>query len=876
MRQLRALLHRLTGLLRRDARERELQAEIASHFQLHIDDNIRAGMSPEDARRAAILKFGPVESIKEAVRDRASIPVLEILIQDVRYALRRMRRQPGFTALIALTLALGVGANAAMFGLVDVLMFRTPAHVPKPERIVSVSASNYVQYQELRERLQSVELAAYTRHALSYGQGADALPVRTECVTPSYFHVAGVQPSRGRAFTEADDVLGAMPTIILSHGFAGTRFDGAGEGLGSPVTVAGRTFEVIGIAPPGFTGLGLGTIDAWILLTSSPEACSFTASNLLRSAGGSWLTTVGRLREGVTLPEAAAELAAVEPGIESRPTRRSRDGSITFGSFSVTAMYESRRLSLSQDSRLALWLAGGASMLLLLACANVAGLLWTHTLDRRREIAVRLQLGAGRGRVFAQLLIEHLLIAATGAVGAVAICGWIGEGVSQYIPFIADSRLIGGRTLVLVAALALAADLISGIVPALQASKGGAERFLRTGHAVMAASSRLRTGLLSLQIGVALMLVAGAGLFVASVNRYRDDFAYDLERVAVASIDFRKSSLRTPQEIHTTFLALEQRVRQLPQVESAALSASPVLGSGGSLRVFGLRRSRSDTGGDMHSLNEVSLDYFATLGLSMAAGRGFIPADLHGPPVIVIPEALAAKLFPGEQAVGQTVMLGNIERVVVGVSRPFRATIRPGDQAQSQIFIPMSDTADVEAAPQVLLVRTRGNAAPAVQAIAAALQGTVPDLPYVSVRTLEELADVQARAWLLGATVFGLFGTLAVVLAGIGIYGALAFSIRQRTTEIGVRLALGAVRGDIARMVFRHAAAVVSIGVILGLAGAVAGSRYLRSLLFNAAGADGVLLATAALVVIVAALLGCAVPAFSASRVDPAVTLRTE
>jgi predicted permease len=802
--------------------------------------------------------------------------MLDILAQDLRYGLRRIRREPGFTALVALTLALGVGANAAMFGLVDLLMFRTPAHVPDPEQIVSVSANNYVQYQGLHDRLQTVDLAAYTRHTLSLGEGPDAVPLRAECVTPSYFTVAGVAPRRGRAFTTADDQAGAPPTIVLSHAFWATQFGSDAGALGTRVSVAGRMFEVIGIAPPRFTGLGLGAIDAWILLTASPEACSFTGTNLLRSTGGSWLRTIGRLRDGVTVAQAAAELGAVETHLKDRPIRRMPDRTIAAESFTVTPVYESRRLSLSPDSRLALWLAGGALVLFLLGCANVAGLLWTHTLDRTREIAVRLQLGASRRRVFSQLLFEHLLMAAIGALAALAVSAWIGEAISQYFPFAVDAGFMSARTIAVVAALAFSAALLSGALPGYQASKGGSERFLRTGTALMSGRTRLRSVLLSVQVGLALVLVTGAGLFVGSVNRHREDFSYDLDRVAVASIDFRKSSIRTPQEIHGIFRTLEDRVRQLPQVERTALSASPVLGSGGHARVFGIRRSRSEVSGAMNTMNDVSPGYFATLGIPMTAGRDFTSSDLHGPPAIVITETLAARLFPGEDPIDQTVMVGNTERRVVGVSRPFRASIPPGSQVDAQVFVPMAETGDAETMPQVLLVRTHGDVSASLPAISAALQGAAPGLPYVSVQELEDLADVRARSWLLGATVFGLFGTLALILAGIGIYGALAYSIRERTTEIGVRMALGARRVDIARMVLRYGALVVSIGVVLGLAGAFAGSRYVQSLLFNATGAAPGVFGLAVAVVVTAALLGCVLPAIRAARVDPAVALRAE
>lgn len=875
MRTLRAWLIRVLSLFRSARRERDFAEELEAHLQLHIDDNVRAGMSLEEARRVALVKFGPVEAIKDDWRDRAGIPIVDRLLQDVRYGLRRIRRRPAFTGLIALTLALGVGANAAMFGLVDVLMFRTPAHVPDPDRVVNVDgAENYVAYQQIQERVRTLDVAAYTRQTLSFGQGPDAVALRTECVTPAYFRVAGTVPWRGRDFTIDDDRVGAPLTVVLSHHFWNARFGGNPETLGASVTIAGRPFTVIGIAPERFTGVGLGAIDAWILLAASPDVCSFTGTNLLRMARGSWLTTIARIRDGIGREEAQAELTSGEAQVSARAVRRQADRSVAPGSLALVPIYASRRVSLSSDDRLALWLAGGAAMLFLLACVNVAGLLWTHTLERSREIAVRLQLGASRGRVFAQLLIEHALIAAVGGAAAVLVARWMADVVRSYFAPAIDADLMGGRTLVVVAALAVFAAVVSGLGPAFRASRAGAERFLRTGQTVMSPTSRLRTALLSAQVGLALVLVGAAGLFVASVENYRRDFAYDLDRVVVASIDFRKSSVRTPQEIGSLFRMLEDRVRRLPQVERVALSAAPVLDSGsGSIRVYGIRRSQQDTGAQMNSMHEVSPEYFATLGLPILAGRAFTAAD-RSAPVVLVSEPLAKQLFPGEDPAGQSLLVGNRSLEIVGVARPFRQGIRPSSQADSHIFVPLPENGDEESAPQTLLVRTREPASEALPVIAAALQSAAPDLPYVQVQTLEQLSDVRARSWLLGATVFGLFGTLAVALAAIGIYGALAFSIRQRTVEIGVRLALGALRRDVAAMVLRHGAVIAATGLVLGLAGAVAGSRYIESLLFKVAALDVWALAVACIVVTVAVLCGCVVPALRAMRIDPATTLR--
>jgi putative ABC transport system permease protein len=377
-------------------------------------------------------------------RSGVTVSVLAMLIHDLRYGLRRIRRQPAFTALIAVTLALGVGANAAIFGLVDVLMFRTPKHVVAPERIVRVEgAESYVRYEVLRERLHSVQLAAYTRRSVGFGAGREAMPLRTECVTSSYFPLLEVTPQYGRNFVEADTGLDAERTVIISHDLWRTRFNADRNAVGTLVRIADKPYDVIGVAPPGFTGVEFGVVDAWILLQTSPEVCSPFARNLLRSET-SWLTTIGRLTGGVPLSQAQAELASVDiarpvvSGLGRTADRRAR----------LTPVYASRRLSLGRDGRLALWLMGGAAVLLLLACVNVTGLLWTQTLNRGRETAVRLQLGASRGRVFLQLLVEHLMTAAIGGAVALAVGAALGQAVQRYFPYAAGVELMTARTLV--------------------------------------------------------------------------------------------------------------------------------------------------------------------------------------------------------------------------------------------------------------------------------------------------------------------------------------------------------------------------------------------------------------------------------------------
>ena len=873
MRTIRAWLIRVGGLFFKSRRERELAAEIESHLQLHFDDNIRAGMSPDEARRAARVKFGSVEAARCEYRVRAGIPLVENFTQDLRYALRRLLRLPGFSLLIVLTFALGVGANAAMFHLVNTLMFWRPAHVGEIERLVDVTnAHTYVRYQDLRSRLSSVELTAYTDvDTLSLGRGADAMPIRTACVTSTFFSTLGVAPFAGRTFAAVDERTGSEPTVVISQGFWARQFGAHRNILGGLLSIAGQSCRVIGIAPRGFAGLERKSVDAWILMAVSPEACSPFGINLLRATGGGWLSTVGRLGKGVSLAQAQAELAAAEAGNVpiTQPKGRGVDRRAKLRPWLAPKNYVI--VSEEQDKRVSLWLACGAGVLLLLACANIAGLLSMRAVERRHEIGMRLQLGASRRRVFAQLVTEHLVTVLVGGLAAMAVAVWSSALLQQFFPSASEAGFLDFRTIGALAALSLIAALLSGTLPALHASRGVMAARLRTSSGVVRGTSRARTALLVAQVALALVLVVGAGLFVQSVQNFHADFAYDLDRVATAAIDFRRAGNPRPEVIRATFELLLERVQSLPQIEAAALVDGSILYEGVS-HIYGIS-STSQQPPEMCALQHVSPDYFKTAGLRITRGRSFRPADTGA---IVLNEALATKLFPGQDPIGKSVLTRprKTPAEVVGVSEGFRSTIRPNDQDDSRVFMPFDNAADPNAVPDVLLVRTRGPSSRELPAIAAALQGASRDLPYVKVQPLLAMADTEARSWLLGATVFGLFGTLAAILAAVGIYGALAFFIRQRTTEIGLRMALGATRGDLVRMVLRQAAIVAAAGTVLGAAGAFAASRFAGSVLFNIAPADPKTFFAAAATLILATLAGCLFPAVRASRVDPSVALR--
>lgn len=874
MRTLRAWFVRVGDLLRRNRREREMAEEFESHLQLHIDDNVRAGMPSDEARRAALVTFGPVEAVKEDWRDRAGIPIVEILLQDLRYAQRRLAKQPAFAALVVLTIALGVGANAVMLRFVQALVFSTPAHVHEPERLVAVkNAASYPRVTSLSQRLQSVELAAYTYpRTQSLGSGGGARPLATQCVTGSYFETLRVPALAGRIFTTADERAGSGRPLVIAHRYWIREMSGDLSVVGRDVMLSGLPFTIIGVAPRGFAGVGAVPADAWTPVALSAALCSGSPSAaILKSEASGWLTTIGRLAQDADLAQAAAELATIEA---DRKPFVAHDGEVIDTRATVGLLYPSRRPALTRDGRLASWLAGGAALLLLLACANVAGLLSMRAVDRRREVAIRLQLGAGRARVAGQLIVEHLLMAVIGGLAAVVVVLWLGGTLQSHFARAVDTDLLDLRMLAFLMVLALFTGVASGTLPAIYATRSTALSHLRTGKMVVAGRSRGRSALLTLQVALALMLIVGAGLFTRSVQRFRGDFAYDLDRVIVASIDTGHYAAAASHRAGSVLRRLQQVVDGLSVVESSALTSGSI-GFGGSSSVTFMGASPENL--EPHERLEVSPGYFATLGLDLTSGRAFTDDDAVGTrKPVVINQLLAREVFGAANPLGRCLYIFRDCHTVLGVAEPFRSGIGDASLVSPQVFAMLDPGGGPEHGPEALLIRTRGNAADDLTTVAAALQGASPDVPFVDVRPLTALVDLQASSWRLGAAVFSMFGVLALALAAIGLYGALAFVVRQRTPEIGVRIALGAERSDVVKLVVVQAGTVVVAGCLAGGLAALGAGKFVQSLLFNTPSWDGTTFMAAAAVIVVAAAIGASVPAVRAVRVDPVVALRSE
>jgi putative ABC transport system permease protein len=863
---IRAWAARLTALAGIGRRRDDFDAELQSHLQLHIDDGLRAGLSPEEARRAALIKLGSLVAVREAYLDQTGVPALRILGDAARHGLRALVRHRAFNLTVVAILSLGVGSTAAMVSLVDALLFRPPAHVQAPDQLVHVlSAGNYPQYEELVLRSRTLDATAFSRRTLTLGSGEAAAAIETQCVTASYFPVLGATPVAGRGFAAADDVRGAPPTVVLGHGLWRRHYGGDPSVVGRLAAIAGIAHQIIGVAPPDFRGLEMAPVDAWILLAVTPEVCSLSGRNDLAASSGSWLKVVGRLRPGRDLGQAEREvrsLALFAMRLGGAPPPRE-----------LSLIADSRRNSASRDGRLSVWLVAGAGLVLLIACANVAGLLSVRAIQRRREIAVRLQLGASRGRVFLQLLSENVALSGACAIGAWLVAGWIGGLLQRYFPAVLHDQWFDPRSMAVLVAFALGATVLAGVVPSAQTSRAGGFGHWRSGATLGQATPWFLNALLTAQIALALVLGVGAALFARSVGEIKSRVGYDLDRVVVAAIDLDRAGIRRQVEKRLVFDRLLEAVRRISAVDAVALSTAAPLGSGQSYAV--MPGPPGTAGGLTRQIVVVTPDYFRTLGTRIVEGRAFTEADVTGSrAVAILDSGLAGEMWPGERVVGQCreIAPGRPCVEIAGLSEPRRigSLTRPG----GEIFYPLGQSAT--STPQVVLVRPRGPAAEILPAVRAAIRGAAPNLPFVNVRTLEDIADVQARSWRLGATLFGLFGAAAVVLAAVGVYAALAFAVRQRTAEIGVRLTLGARPSAIGGMVLAQGLRLIAIGWAIGLVASRVLGYGIATLLFGVVPTDVTAFAAASAIVAAAALAGCLLPAIRAARVDPAIALRTE
>ncbi|MGH9935376.1 MAG: ABC transporter permease [Blastocatellia bacterium] len=802
------------------------------------------------------------------------------LLQDLRYGARMLVKKPGFTLIAILTLALGIGANTAIFSVVDALLLR-PLLYHEPERLVMLaekgrngrrSTMSYPNYGDWRERAQSFEgMASIRSQSFNLTGVHRPAQLRGRTVNWNFFQLLGVQPRLGRLFVTEDDRYGAARTALLSNGLWKERFGGDTSVVGRKLLLDGEPYEVIGVLPPGFEYFRADDLYAPIGLFLSPQN-SLTDRGTTRG-----LYAVARLKPGVTLEQASSEMAGIAAQLEREyPAVNS----------GRSAMAEPLQDVMSESVRQSLWvLLGSVGFILLIACVNVANLLLVRAADRQKEIALRLALGAGRGRIVRQLLSESLLIALLGGAFGVLVGYWMLDGLLALAPSnIPQLGRVGLNNTVLLFTLGVSVltSALCGLLPAWQASRTDLQTTLKEGGRSAAGAGRdvTRKTLLVVEVSLALVLLVGAGLLVRSMARVLSvDPGFNPDNLLTMGISLPGEAYTAPRRIafYDDCLA---RISALPGVRSAALTLSlPINGSQwGSIFIAADKPVPPRGQLPNTEMIPVSANYFETMGIRLLKGRVFTSADTaDSAKVTVINETLARRIWPGEDPIGKRLKPGYPENQapwheVVGVVSDVK--LNGVERATPlEAYLPLAQ------GPWPIFsvaVRTTGDPLPLAPAVARAIHSIDKDLPVFAIRSMDQLLGSSRSQRRLTLTLLGSFAALALLLAAVGIYGVISYSVRQRTHELGIRMALGAQRRDVLKLILTQGLKLALIGVAIGLLAAFALTRWMETLLFNVRPTDPLTFAAIAVVLLLLALLACWLPARRATKVDPMVALRVE
>ena len=881
--------------------EQETDDEIASHLAQRAERLVAQGWSPAAAEREALRRFGPyaegrAQMIDAARRRENRLTLLErfdTLREDIRYTLRQMRHAPMFTAAIIASFALGIGANATMFGIIDELLLRPPAHVVAPNRLYRVgemihfgpdefwsTGFSYPAYKDYRDHVADLDIVATATgtQSVDIGRGADAQQVQGMLVSASYFPLTGAHPAIGRFFVPAEDrePQGA-PVIVIGYSFWQRAFGGESRALGSKLQIGPRWYTIIGVAPRGFSGVDKRPVDVFVPITAA-QGLRFAGDNWSSSRGSYWLSVYARVRPGVAIAAAEAQATAIR-----RRMPREDDGTAADTTLRVSLR---SILSSSDDAgaaRVPKLLVGVSVLVLLIACANVASLLIARALRRRREIAVRLALGVGRARLITQLLVEAVILAVLGGVGALAVVRWGGAIVRRTLLGVyADNASVDAHVLAYTAAITVITGLLAGVVPAVGASATDLSRTLyESGRAGSPRHSRLRSALLVVQTAVAAILLIGTGLFVRSLRNVNGiPLGMDPARVLVATMNLRGAGFATTDR-QSLFESMVQRVARIPGVADAALGAVLPFSSSYAvlLEIPGVDSIPFVKDGGPY-VNAVTPEYFRTLGTRILRGRGFTAMDAASHArVMVVSEAMARIVWRGRDPIGQCVKFDSDSlpcTTIVGIAENTKRNGVVDDNEVLQYYVQLQH-APATMGDRIMFVRpVDGHPDHWIEPVRRALQTAAPNLPFADVRPMQMLYSWQLRPWRLGATMFATFGVLALVLFAVGLYSVIAYAVAQRTHELGVRIAIGATAPRIAGMIVRQALTLALGGLAVGIAVALVAAQFVKPLLYRTSPQDPLTFVIVVGLLMLVSVVASFVPARRAASVDPTVALRDE
>jgi len=832
---------------------------------------------------------------------------MDLLIKDIRYAIRGLAKRPGFTLVAVLTLALGIGANTAIFSAINATLMRTPP-VSDPHRLVYVfngpsgSVFSYPDYAAVRDQNNVFDgLVAWGGISASLNSDNQTDLVTGAIVSGNFFDVLGLRAQRGRLITTDDDrTPGAHPVAVISPGLWQKRFAGDPNVVGKQLLLNGNVFTVIGVLPAGFDGLQMGiTRDLYVPLmmqaTMRPPRAGYSGEmnpDLLQARGNRWLFSVGRLKPGVTAAQAQSSLAVIAKQLEEAyPINRNRG-------ISVSALRESDDPSTRQQlSSVARLLMGVVGIVLLIACANVANLLLARSSSRTKEIAVRLAIGATRGRIVRQLLTEGILLATVGGAAGLLLAWWTTRSIAAAPPPtgalpINPQFSIDSRVLLFTLGLSLLAGIVFGLAPALRASRPALIPALKDDAAAFFERTRtfsLRNLLVVTQVALSVALLIAAGLFLRSLQQAQTiDPGFDSEKIVTLPLNI--NLLRyTKAQGRQFYGQVTERVEAIPGVESASVARIAAVSGNTSLRSLLIEgRPGSDNqfrsegsgpaSGDNASVsaNVMGPRYFQTMGIALLQGRDFNAQDTEDHPrVVIVNEAFVRRHFPNEDAIGKRLSFNGPEgpwREIVGVVRTSKY-FSLGEAPTAVAYLPLLQNHETG---MTLHVRTSVDPTTIAGAIRNEVQSLEKNLPLGNPERMSERVANSLYAPRMGAILLAVFGALALLLASIGLYGVMSFSVSRRTRELGIRVALGASPGDVFRLVLRQGMTLVIAGVVIGLIGAAIATRLLASFLYGVSTTDALTFTAVPVLLTLTALLACYLPARRATKVEPLVALRYE
>ncbi len=867
---------RLRSLFRRGQVEAELNEELRYHLERQIEVNTAAGMSVEEARYAALRAMHGLDQRKEECRDMRRVRLIEDLWRDFRFSLRSLLKRPGFTAIALLALALGIGANTAIFSLVNAVILQ-PLPYRDPDRLISVygtrnrstqgsvGPTDFLDYRSQNKTFEQFAASGSMMLPMNLTGSGEPERLNASIITGNYFDTFGVRPALGRGFSLENEKTGQDHVTVLSHAFWQTRFGGDPNIVNKTINLDGKAYEVLGVMP------------AEVVLPQPAQLwvpINFDADPEMKMRNARFLRGIGRLKEGVTLDQAQTDTDLIAAQLEQQYPDSNTGWSLR--------LIPLREILVGGSRTMLFILFGAVGFVLLIACANVANLLLVRAAARQKEIAMRTALGASRLRIIRQMITESLLLAIFGgalgallAVAGVKLLVSLGE---DNIPRTANVK-IDATVLAFTLLISLATGLLFGLAPAIRTMKENLVDALKDGirgGSEATVKNRTRSLLVVFESAIAVMLLIAAGLLIRSLVALQNvDPGFDPNNVLTLRVDLPRQKYNTPEKASNFFEQLETRVAGLPGVEAVGLITDlPLSGEARDMpyRVEG-RPATSDIA--FVDFRRVNKNYFSAMRIPLRRGRNFSEQEVRqSDKAIVVSQAFVDSVFPNEEALGKRLIIWsgirNEPYEIIGIVGDTRYQSLQGEPSAT-MYVPTRELLFVN-----LVIRTQGDPLSLVGGVRKEVNALDPDQPIAAIRPMTEWVAMSAAGARYRTTLLGLFALLAMILAATGIYGVMSYSVAQRTQEIGVRMALGARPLDVLKLVVRQGMMLALIGVVVGLAGALALTRVMSSLLFGVTERDPITFVAVAALLIVVAFISCFVPAHRATRVDPLIALRCE